>query len=64
MIYEMFLWWLLYGLVFIISAVVLSVAKDFDSWVLGGCILVLFIVPFNGVYFSAMYSNFYLKWFI
>ena len=64
MIMEMCLWWLAYALVFFMSAGTLSVANDLDSWLLGGCIFILFVMPINVLYFSFAYDNFYLKWFI
>ena len=64
MIAEMFLWWLLYAPVVLMSAVALSAAHDSDSWIIGGVIFSVFIVPLNGLYFSALYCNFYLKWFL
>lgn len=58
MMTEMFLWWLLYAVVLFFSLGLLSSSFDSDPWV-----VVFMMVPFNGLYFSALYNNFYLKWF-
>ena len=65
MILELFFWWLGYGVIFLSTfGVPLSIASDFDSKILGAIIFVLFSIPVNGIFFSAFYTNFYLKWFL
>ncbi len=65
MILELFFWWLGYALVYLITfGLSAFLANDFDSKRVGAIIFVLYGIPVNGIFFSAFYTNFYLKWFL